>query len=555
MNIVALTFTGLWMLSRRQALQLGGGDTVGILDNRAATHCKLRALNSGLQDGRRMIKENRMDSRGYLRTAKILQLMDKYDSSLQTYQYALRVLPPNSAGRQQIKELATKLDKRLKGPKLADPFTVLPLELVSMILYYLDLKSLLSAVRVSKHWNMVLNSLPKLWTHLDLSKAKRRCVSLKSIQAFLRRSHWGLTRASLVNLQPDDFPKLMTGFQRIASLEHLDLLGNFSPKFDVAPVYTLSSLRTLVCSELSEMTFAHFKEVLSRCPLLERVEVYVKAAPLHEYETFPAKLPNLRSLTILGYDYYRNSGFGFPLNLPFLNNVTLFDITPNLEELYLIYKTSFMMRDVPKVSNMANLKRLGLLGINFNNFPELPESLEHLSLSMSVHNPQSIQQIDNLSAMAPNLKTLILNRFRDDELGPFLIAFTQSKSSLTHLDLEGCRLHVEDLLIAMMRGNFESLKSLNIAGLAEIDDKVIANILDMVPNIKELDISRTQVKEYSVKRLLDSDKLKIEKLVVHKMETPFSRDFLDYARGKGVEIPPPINLDGVGKRPPAPPRR
>ncbi|OJD17636.1 hypothetical protein AJ78_02286 [Emergomyces pasteurianus Ep9510] len=520
---------------------------------RAATYCKLRALSSGLQDGRRMIKENKMDSRGYLRTAKILQLMEKHDNAIQTYQYALRVLPLSSPGRQQIKNFATKLEKRLKKC-FADPFALLPLELVSMVLEYLDLKSLLSAVRVSKHWNMLLNSLPKLWTHLDLSKAKRKSVSLKSIQAFLRRSHWGLTRASLVNLQSVDFPKLVTGLQRIPSLEHLELLGSFSQEFNIAPVYTLTSLRTLVCSETSDMTFGHFKKILSNCPFLERVEVYVKPAPPHEYETFPAQLPNLRSLT-LGFDHNRAPHRSSPLDLPFLKNATLFDITPNLEELYLICKTCLVMSDVLKVSNIPNLKRLGLLGITFNSYPELPDSLERLSLSMSSHNPQLALSGNNLSAMAPNLKTLILNRFYDDELGPFLIAFTQSKSSLTHLDLEGCRLYVEDLLITMMRGNLENLTSLNIAGLAEIDDKVITNIIDMVPNLKELNISRTQVKEHSVKRLIDSDKLKVEKLVVHNMETPFSRDFLDYARSKGVEIPLPIDFASVRKRADPQPRR
>ncbi|QSS56492.1 F-box domain-containing protein [Histoplasma capsulatum var. duboisii H88] len=412
-----------------------------------------------------------------------------------------------------------------------------------------------SALRVSKHWNMMLNSLPKLWIHLDLSKANKPNVSLKSIQAFLRRSHWRLTRASLVNLQPVDFPRLMAGLRQIPSLEHLELLGSFNSKFDVAPVYTLTGLRTLVCSASSEMTLAHFRKVLLDCPLLERVEVYIKPAPFSDVETFPAKLPNLRSLIILGFDYPRYSNVHSPLNLPFPTNATLFDIIPNLEEFYLICN-SVMIRNVPEVSNLPKLKRFGLLGIKLSKYPELPESLEHLSLSMSECSLPPGLPSNDISTMAPNLKTLILHRFQDDELGPFLISFTQSKSSLTHLDLEGCHLHVEDLLIAMMRGNLEGLTYLNISGLAEIDDKVISNIIDMVPNIKELNISRTQVKEHSVKKLLDSDKSNLKKVVVHKMETPFSRDFLDYARSKGVEIPSPINLEGTKRAPVTPtPRR
>ncbi|PGH06267.1 F-box/TPR repeat protein Pof3 [Blastomyces parvus] len=552
------TFTEHLLHLARQALKIGGGDTVGILDNRAATHCKLKAHNAGLQDGRRMIEENKTDSRGYLRTAKILQLMGKHDRALQTYQYALRVLPSDDPGRQQIKILAAKLEKRFKQP--TDYFALLPLELISMIFEYLDLKSLLSALRVSKHWNMVLNSLPKLWTHLDLSKANQTRVSLKSIQAFLRRSHWRLTRASLCHLDKDDFPKLIAGLQKIPSFEHLEVLTSFSPDFDVARVYTLTGLRTLVCSEVSLMKFSHFRKVLTDCPLLERVEVAIRPAPLSVYETFPAKLPNLKSLTIHGYLLLGSRYAVSALELPFLRNATLFDLTPNLEELYLIHRFSpvpFEMRNVLKVSDLPKLKRLGLIGIKFSNYPELPESIEHLSLSMSEYDPPIILPSDTISARTPNLKTLILQRFRYDELGPFLISFSKSKSSLTHLDLEGCHLHVEDLLIAMMGGNLENILSLNISGLAEIDDKIINNIIDMVPNLRELDISRTQVKEYSMKRLLESDKSKLKKLVVHKMETPFSRDFIDYARSKGLEIPPPIYLEGRKRtsRPPTPPRR
>ncbi|PGG98477.1 hypothetical protein AJ79_08849 [Helicocarpus griseus UAMH5409] len=483
--------------------------------------------------------------------------MNKHDSALQTYQYALRVLNPGCTGYQQIKELAAKLDRRLNGPKLTDPFTVLPLELVSLILEYLDLASLLSAVRVSKHWSVLLNSFPKLWSHLDLSKARRRAVSLKSIQAFLRRSRWGLTRATLVNIRPDDYPKLMTGLNQIRSLEHLELHGSFKTGFEVAPVYTLTRLKTLICSELSAMSVLHFGRILSECLLLERAEVHLQSAPLAEYQSFPARLPHLRSLTIVESGDVRNRAVVSPLSLPFIGDATLFDITPNLEELYLIHKTSPEMNGMPEISNLPNLKRLGLLGTILNSFPALPESLERLSLSKSLHNPRAVQPLTtaNLSDMAPNLKTLILHQFRASEIGTFLITFTQNKPSLTHLDLEGCHLPVEDLLITMMHGNLENVTSLNISGLAEIDDRVMANIIDMMPNIKQLDISRAQVKEHSAKRLISSDNLKLERLVVHKMETPFSREFLDYAKSKGVEIPPPIHHNGVVSAPSFEPRR
>lgn len=53
---------------------------------------------------------------------------------------------------QVLSELLQKLDRRVNGPKLLDPFQDFPDEIVSMVLSYLDTKSLLYVPDlVSKH--------------------------------------------------------------------------------------------------------------------------------------------------------------------------------------------------------------------------------------------------------------------------------------------------------------------------------------------------------------------------------------------------------------------
>ncbi|KAK2796843.1 hypothetical protein FQN50_009404 [Emmonsiellopsis sp. PD_5] len=478
-----------------KAYQVGGGDIVGILDNRAATYCKLGCFKTALLDGKAMVSENKMDARGYLRTAKILQLMEKSENALRIYQRALRTLPPDNPRHQQIKDLAEKLDHRLSGLKTADPFTRLPLELVVMILENLDLKSILAAIRVSKHWGTILNSLPKLWSHLDLSKAgKQKTVSLKSIQAFLRRSRWGLTRASLVNLRPANLHRLIPGLKQCRSLEHLEISGGFPPDFATPPIYTLINLKTLNCCQLPRMSYSDFAQIMTQCPKLERIKV------------------------------------------------TLFDIMPGLEEFNLIFpkEGEFATQDVPKISNLPNLKQLRLRAVPLDSFPELPESLEHLSLSRSELDHGAFTP--NLSDMAPNLQTLNISHFRYTELHTFLPAFIAPKFSLTRLNFERCHLLLPECLVALMiRGNFKNVTHLNIASLPEIGESFINTIIHTMPHLKELDISRTQVKEYSARALIDSDLLQIEKLIIHGTEEPFSRDFLEYAKRKGVEIPPPMS--------------
>ena len=167
-------------------MRLGQGDRIGILDNRAAAYCRLGNLESGLGDGRQMIKSDKKDARvsfagrgevtwqllwlaltlkqGYLRTAKVLQLMKKMDEALRVYDHALKTLdsgneyiqvqpyfqcpisvtnPSNSYLKKQIRTLRAKLDKVVNGERLIDPFTKLPAELISEILDYLDLRTLL----------------------------------------------------------------------------------------------------------------------------------------------------------------------------------------------------------------------------------------------------------------------------------------------------------------------------------------------------------------------------------------------------------------------------
>lgn len=83
-------------------------DAVGILDNRAATYCKLGNFDLALRDAKQMIKTDRSDERvstyseihtssanniqGYLRAGKILILNQKPDRALEMYAYGLRTL-------------------------------------------------------------------------------------------------------------------------------------------------------------------------------------------------------------------------------------------------------------------------------------------------------------------------------------------------------------------------------------------------------------------------------------------------------------------------------
>ncbi|KAL8830921.1 MAG: hypothetical protein Q9170_005523 [Blastenia crenularia] len=70
-----------------------GKPPITALDSRAATYEKLGDLQAALKDGRQMILEYKTSCAGYLRTGKVLQLLDKYRVAFDIYRYGLRNVP------------------------------------------------------------------------------------------------------------------------------------------------------------------------------------------------------------------------------------------------------------------------------------------------------------------------------------------------------------------------------------------------------------------------------------------------------------------------------
>jgi F-box/TPR repeat protein Pof3 len=69
--------------------------TAGLYDHRAATYEKLEDFNAAVKDGREMIKMNKKDIRGYLRTASLLEKMKKPETALGIYKYGMKNVPVN----------------------------------------------------------------------------------------------------------------------------------------------------------------------------------------------------------------------------------------------------------------------------------------------------------------------------------------------------------------------------------------------------------------------------------------------------------------------------
>jgi F-box/TPR repeat protein Pof3 len=67
--------------------------TASLYDHRAATHEKLQNFNAAVKDGREMIRLDKKDVKGYLRTASVLEKMEKPDTALGIYKYGMKNVP------------------------------------------------------------------------------------------------------------------------------------------------------------------------------------------------------------------------------------------------------------------------------------------------------------------------------------------------------------------------------------------------------------------------------------------------------------------------------
>lgn len=67
--------------------------TLRLYDHRAAAYDRLENYDAAIRDGRSMIKADKQDVKGYLRTASVLEKIQKFDIALGIYKYGMKNVP------------------------------------------------------------------------------------------------------------------------------------------------------------------------------------------------------------------------------------------------------------------------------------------------------------------------------------------------------------------------------------------------------------------------------------------------------------------------------
>ncbi|KAK2756097.1 hypothetical protein FQN54_005504 [Arachnomyces sp. PD_36] len=526
-----------------KALRLNLPGTVGILDNRAATFLKLGRLEPALRDGRKMIKTDARDGRGYLRCGKVLQLMGKPDKALEIYTYGLKVLPSDHPSRNLIVQLKDKVHMKMQGPRLIDPFEKLPPEIICMILEYFSFKQLVGILRVSRGWENYLCSLQNLWTHLDLSGAldwrsgpSPRRLTMSALRRYTGRSKSRLTHATLYHIPESVYEKALEHISRYPHLSYLNIRDDVS-RIDVSRVLRPSvNLTTLKISRSTELSPPVLFRLLHSFPRIEYLEARVLSAPGINHD-WPDRMPNLR--TIILVESPRGS-FQRTVFIPGLSDGTVSEHLPELEELCLIdILPQGMSSPRFSLSSLSSFRSLHLGGIDTLAFPILPSSLEQLYISGSTKAiTQYFPYVETSSGFTklPNLKSLTLTKTKFVDLEFLESMFEETEMELTFLDLSGSlKIDGRDVGKLMLTKHLESVEELNISYVANVTDVLSSMIIEHMPNLKVLNVNQTQITGLFVKDLVDSEDVPLERLFTEKCGN-LGADAIAYARARGVDV-------------------
>ncbi|CAO2658018.1 Nn.00g072780.m01.CDS01 [Neocucurbitaria sp. VM-36] len=519
--------------------------TLGLYDHRAATYDKLKDFNAAVKDGREMIKLDKREVKGYLRTASVLEKMEKPETALGIYRYGMKNVPVNDKNFKLLQQLHDKLARKLSPATAIDPFTLLPVELAEMVLEYLSFRNMVTCMRVSKGWKDYLAKLPKLWLYLDMSGA-RKPVPRSFVGNAVRRSEYRLTRLT------------------VHRFEHIDVLKNIAK----------------ACKELTELEFVTLPHTISST-LIDIVQCAssLKRLVVHPEITTDATTQILRhhsSLEQVGFSGVKWSQFNADWKGPFdaLNTLSMHFVvsrpgtqmaigsllhqTPRLQSLTLSNMTHLTDPTAwpREISQLPPLIHLSLKRVQFRSFPRLPPTIQRLDVDFDgtfrLHDAH-LQMIQSRMPKLAHLRLWGFETLSADSLEDLLdswmdetdaIRLLTGATALQSLSIHGI-LRNEDRDNGLFKGPdslfgrsprilTRALMSLDIATLP-CDDDEIEQLLMHEMGLQSIDLSCTNITGASIKMLVD--KLpSLKTIKVDNCPKINGRDAVHYAERKGVSV-------------------
>ncbi|KAL1304297.1 hypothetical protein AAFC00_000702 [Neodothiora populina] len=524
--------------------------SASLLDNRAATYDKLNDITPALKDAKSAIRLYEKDPTGYLRAGHLLEKSGKIEVALGIYKYGINKKTKN------VELLVRKHDKLLSAtasPTSADPFAQMPLELVEQVLSYLNFAQIVNCTRVSKLWNTLIASQPRLWTYLDLSAA-RRPVKNTFITHCLNRSGRNITRANLKLLAGPD--KALTALlHHCKNLESLNVLdGGMRSNDFVSELCQAPKLSELRLGPEAPMTLTSLSYLAQQLTTLRHLEV----RKVINQQPAIWKAPHEQLQTLILEGGVQGSDLMDHLRLH-----ELLKRTPNLSHLEI---HGFQTKSEPPALQLReHCRRLSYLDfrgcrIVFQMIPSraLPTSITTLR--------EDYQYPRVLPRYAPTPGTWYLPKLRELETTSLVYAnmlmggleildhiprqqresWLRDPRTLEHLQqdtdnlsklavLRVARIDDKKLLTLLLSSSrLSHLQQLTLARSNIVDDTIAELIAQNCTHLQVLDLCSTAITGYGLKKFVE----RCPSLIAIKLRgcQNIGSDALEWARGKGVKI-------------------
>ncbi|KAF1828408.1 hypothetical protein BDW02DRAFT_635195 [Decorospora gaudefroyi] len=520
--------------------------TASLYDHRAATYDKLENLNAAVKDGREMIRLDKKDVKGYLRTASVLEKMEKPETALGIYKYGMKNVPVGDKNFKLLQKLHDKLTRKLSPATAIDPFTVLPVELAEMILEYLPFRHMVNCMRVSRGWRDYLSKLPQLWMDLDLSGA-RKPVPRAFVNTAFKRSQYRMTRVT------------------VHRFEHIQVISNLAKAAKALAELQIISLPHMMSASLIDIAtnvVCLTKLVIHPKVTLDSVVQILRVAPVLKHVTFHTirsqnstvqwtrSLDQLESLDMFFVDKT-------PANI--LSLRALFLQTRSLQCLTLsnLNFSPIAMIWPGTVSELPPLTNLVLKSTSFKHsiqFPVFPPTLQRLVLDPDGPTDMPRNDSDWLQSALPELTHLSLSNseWTAQRLGVLLDLYWDDDGNtqklrdakpLQHLSVRGiipapqgtCFFKGPASVFSYSpRFLTKALESLDLATLA-VDDDEVEHLLTNELGLRSIDLSWTNITGASIKMLADQLPM-LKSIKADHCVRINGRDAIHYAQRKGIHV-------------------
>lgn len=522
--------------------------SVKLLDTRAAVHEKLEDYKAALADARTCIRIFEKDSTGYLRAGKVLQLMSKPDVALAIYRRGF-VKKANNADL--LHDMHRKLEQSLafENPKDKDPFAQLPIEIVEMIISYLNFRQIVYCTRVSKQWKTLIHGLPGLWTNLDFSEAVRPVPSA-FLTHCINNSRHKIVSATLKRIK--NMEKVIRALaQSCPQFETFQIIdGGLQGSSLVHELSSAKKVKKLMLGPFAPISAMTLPDLLLACESLQELDCRaVLSGSSVMAPRWRGEFPALRSLTLSRESSSSSQHSSIDLR-------DLLMRAPNLE--CFIFINWSLPGFLFKFKVLKHLIELNITSVSSSPsllpFANLPRSLQVLTLDMN-RPIRNVVLPGPADVLLPNLRSLtccgakIASLLLSDPSLSSEYSSPEDKECFRHSNLSRLHtLHVQctggaesvTSLLALPR--LEHLRSLQLTHNSTINDEVAEYIATHMKHLQHVDLSSTMITGAGVKALVDGLRPTLRSLKFVNV-WHCSPDASEWARSQGIRVQYSQNAD------------